>query len=116
MARWDCGYCGHVATSSSAMYHSPLKLYEYAGLGLDVISTPTPDARLMQESGVRVVPLDPDDEDVTTPVKQWLSLPRRTSEQIAAVRARLAGQHTWEARVAALEARLFSADAGGNAG
>lgn len=54
MSKWNVGYAGHERTSSAVMYHSPLKMYEYAGLGLAAICTSTPDAASLEEAGMKV--------------------------------------------------------------
>lgn len=54
MTSWTIGYAGHRKSSSSAMYHSPLKLYEYASLGLDILCTRSDDALGLADSGARV--------------------------------------------------------------
>lgn len=54
MSRWTIGFAGHKSTSSNQMYHSPLKLYEYAGLGLGVICTPSDDSEALKASGMPV--------------------------------------------------------------
>ncbi|MDQ0574557.1 glycosyltransferase [Agromyces albus] len=48
----DLGYSGHVETVGARMYHSPLKLYEYAGLGLGAIVTPSEDAVALRMQGM----------------------------------------------------------------
>jgi len=45
MVNWDAGFAGHKPSSSKAMYHSPLKVYEYAGCGVPVIATESEDLR-----------------------------------------------------------------------
>ena len=54
MSRWAIGFAGHKSTSSDHMYHSPLKLYEYAGMGLGVICTQSEDAIALRNSGMPV--------------------------------------------------------------
>lgn len=54
MSRWTIGFAGHKSTSSDHMYHSPLKLYEYAGMGLGVICTQSEDAIALRSSGMPV--------------------------------------------------------------
>jgi len=54
MATWSVGFAGHEKSSSNVMYHSPLKMYEYAGLGLSAVSTMTPDAAALKAAGMKV--------------------------------------------------------------
>lgn len=51
---WSYGYAGHKATSSTTMYHSPLKVWEYAGAGAGLITTSSEDARYLASAGVPV--------------------------------------------------------------
>jgi glycosyltransferase involved in cell wall biosynthesis len=107
MSRWSAGYSGHAATSSTRMYHSPLKLYEYAGLGLDVVATRTDDAARLEASGVRVLYVAETTESaVTEAVRRLIALPRRSDAEIAALRGRVAEQHSWGDRVRSIDERL----------
>lgn len=106
MAGWTAGYAGHTASSSAAMYHSPLKVYEYAALGLDVLGTRSDDLDALAAAGVPVHVLDGDLASVVRAVRQHAEARPRSDEEVAAVRARLAARHTWDARAAALLAAL----------
>jgi glycosyltransferase involved in cell wall biosynthesis len=49
---WSLGYSGHAASSSKNMYHSPLKLYEYAALALPSLTTWSRDAAELERDGM----------------------------------------------------------------
>lgn len=97
MARWDVGISSHRASSSSTMYHSPLKLYEYAGLGLEILCTPSRDARSLAGSGA-AVHIYEDEGDLL----DILSRPKgfgRSASDIESSRRAVARDHSWERRV-----------------
>ncbi|RFA22530.1 glycosyltransferase [Subtercola boreus] len=54
MSSWTLGFAGHEKSSSRAMYHSPLKVYEYAALGLGIVCTYSDDAASLTAVGVPV--------------------------------------------------------------
>ncbi len=100
MASWDIGYSGHKATSSDRMYHSPLKLYEYAAFGLQCLCTPSADAAALESDGLEV-------EYFEGALELEIAL-RRTVEEPLSVRERderrrlLATAHSWDARLLAV--------------
>ena len=97
MAGWSVGIASHRASSSSAMYHSPLKLYEYAGLGLSIVCTPSEDARRLAESGADVHVFDDVDD-----LRRLLQTPEvfvRSADEVEASRSVVAIDHSWSARV-----------------
>ncbi|MBY6685416.1 MULTISPECIES: glycosyltransferase [unclassified Rhodococcus (in: high G+C Gram-positive bacteria)] len=100
MAGWDVGIAGHRASSSSTMYHSPLKLYEYAGLGLEIVCTPSADARALQSSGA-AVHLYRTEQDLVAILKHPEGF-GRSPRDIQASRQSVADDHTWERRVDAV--------------
>ncbi len=112
MAGWTAGYAAHAATSSDLMYHSPLKLYEYAGLGLDLIVARTPDAELLMDAGLRVAFIDDDAESVAAALRQHLDAPAPTAGELARIRAHLQQRHSWSARVDDLLERMEKCKAG----
>lgn len=54
MGTWTVGYAGHKRSTGRKMYHSPLKMYEYAGMGIGALSTPSDDATSLSSSGMPV--------------------------------------------------------------
>lgn len=98
MARWSAGFCGHTASTSAVMYHSPLKLYEYLGLGVHPLSTRSADAVALAQGGQPIsffADADSLHEALVALVRAPPSDPRETE------RARLAlcSRHSWQHRV-----------------
>ena len=95
---WTVGYAGHVKTSAKEMYHSPLKVYEYAAALLDVVATYSNDAEALAATGLRVRFYN-DQQSLNIALAEILSLPKLAhSEKLELLRG-LSEQHTWEARV-----------------
>ncbi|MGA4689317.1 glycosyltransferase [Rhodococcus sp. AB351] len=97
MTRWDIGLAGHQKSSSETMYHSPLKLYEYAALGLSIVCTKSLDARILSESGADVHQFENDTEFVAT-LSDLISKPLRTSYDIQMSRESVVSDHSWRGR------------------
>lgn len=103
MAGWTAGYASHVATSSDSMYHSPLKLYEYAGLGLALIATRTRDAEELSRDGVRVHFVDGQSEaSVRKALTELVTSPLPDEASVQRVRETLRLRHSWTSRVRTL--------------
>ena len=97
MAAWDAGVAGHRKSSSATMYHSPLKLYEYAAMGLDIICTPSDDADALSKSGALVRTFHRMDEFAAmlrSSVQQ-----HRSAAEVEESRRAVATDHSWESRV-----------------
>ncbi|MFS0733993.1 glycosyltransferase [Microbacterium sp. 1P10UB] len=106
IARWHVGFAGHTKSSSSEMYHSPLKIYEYAALGLSVVCTPSGDAAALQSSGSDVHIFT---DQSALPAALRAALARATSDdepRIRAQRESVAAHHSWDARVEEFLQRL----------
>ncbi len=101
MLRWQTGFAGHERSSSDTMYHSPLKLYEYAALGLDVVATESADARALADSGIRFAFFD-DSRALGDAVRKALSFPPRSPAERAQIRAQIGREHGWHVRAAQL--------------
>ncbi|MDQ1202930.1 glycosyltransferase [Rhodococcus sp. SORGH_AS_0303] len=97
MSTWDVGIAGHRATSSMSMYHSPLKSYEYAGMGLDILCTPSEDARRLAESGAAVHVFDSLDQLDT--ILSQPDLLVRDSRAVEKARRSVIDDHSWDSRV-----------------
>lgn len=102
MRSWSIGYAGHEKSSSAVMYHSPLKLYEYAALGLHVICTPSADARSLADDGASVSEFSASDESseaisLALVAAVHAALADSESDR-AARRAAVTEKHTWDAR------------------
>lgn len=105
VARWSVGYCGHAATSSAVMYHSPLKLYEYLALGARVLSTASDDATRLATQG-QPVRLFSDQQSLVQGLSSLLSEPPAADAEMALYRSQLCERHSWGRRVADLIAAL----------
>lgn len=99
MAGWDIGIASHQKSSSDSMYHSPLKLYEYAALGLSILCTDSNDARALASSGADVR-LFEDATQFTEQLQRMLVEPPRSPEAIEASRSAVLAAHSWRSRVA----------------
>ncbi|MCR2815871.1 glycosyltransferase [Microbacterium jiangjiandongii] len=107
MRSWSVGYAGHEKTWAEEMYHSPLKLYEYAALGLQLLCSDSPDALALAESGVAVCAFDPSlDDDLARALAgavEAASLDTTVARE--ARRAAVREGHSWEARARTFLAR-----------
>lgn len=102
MRSWSIGYAGHEKSSSAVMYHSPLKLYEYAALGLHIMCSPSMDATQLAADGASIAEFRSSDEE-SEPVLAALSeaIQRAVADTDAARvdrRGVVADRHTWDAR------------------
>lgn len=98
MTTWDIGIAGHRASSSSSMYHSPLKLYEYAALGASIVCTDSADARALAASGADVRIFDAASEFEST-LRELVAADRRSVGEIERSRAAVVRDHAWRTRV-----------------
>lgn len=96
MATWSAGYAGHQQSSSRDMYHSPLKLYEYAGFALPTICTPSADAHLLMRDGLPSLIVETD-EHLALAVASIRPIYLKQSDR-QSLRERLYAIHSWEAR------------------
>ncbi|WP_214402288.1 glycosyltransferase family 4 protein [Pseudonocardia lacus] len=106
MATWSVGVALHRPTSSGTMYHSPLKLYEYAGLGLTCLVSPSSDATGLQRSGADVVVVEPDADGIAAGLAEVIG---RGPVDVDAARARAASvlrEHAWTARMESVLGRV----------
>ncbi|WP_308796894.1 glycosyltransferase [Agromyces silvae] len=101
MQAWSIGFAGHEKSSSSVMYHSPLKLYEYAALGLIVACSPSADAHALRAAGADVHMYDSSgDATMAQVVRDALRAAKSDSRQARAERrASVEREHSWDARV-----------------
>jgi glycosyltransferase involved in cell wall biosynthesis len=99
MTEWNIGFAGHEKSSSDRMYHSPLKVYEYAALGLAVVCTYSDDASALQRSGVPTY-FYSDQESLSFALgAAVLGESAVTPEAIAERRATIARDHSWNERL-----------------
>lgn len=100
IAGFDVGFSGQHPSRIGAMYHSPLKLYEYLSMGRPVVASAFEDARALvrgDEAGFLFDPEDPGDLERALE-KAYLA---RSSFAGASTRIRseVVRRHSWEARV-----------------
>lgn len=114
MSRWSIGYAGHRASSSESMYHSPLKLYEYAALGMSILATPSDDARRLTESGASIHVFDPGDVDaLSASLREALDVEGSATKSANSVvstrcdvRRAIVRDHGWSARAESFLRRM----------
>jgi glycosyltransferase involved in cell wall biosynthesis len=99
MTGWNIGFAGHEKSSSDRMYHSPLKVYEYAALGLAAVCTYSDDAAALQRSGLPAF-FYSDQESLAFALEAAvLGESVVTPETIAERRAGIARDHSWSERL-----------------
>jgi len=112
MRSWDLGFAGHRRSSSASMYHSPLKLYEYAALGLIVVCTPSADATALAASGASLHTFE-ERSGLEGALRSALAdLDRSTAEEMAERRERVRQSHSWRARTELLMRTVASGETG----
>lgn len=101
IARADLGYAGAREMAIGAMYHSPIKLYEYMAMARPVIAAAHDDARSLvegQDTGFLFRPEDKDD------LKRCLREAQQRRGELAAMgsraRALIGARHSWTVRTA----------------
>lgn len=100
MTSWDVGYAGHEKSSSSSMYHSPLKVYEYAALGISILCTQSADAEMLEASGSMVHFIGAGETALEETAREALDKRLAMDEfAIAQSRVSVAKHHGWEQRV-----------------
>ncbi|MGY1594297.1 glycosyltransferase [Geodermatophilus sp. SYSU D00708] len=98
ISKWDAGYAGHERTSGKSMYHSPLKLYEYAACGHVIVATESNDATVLEGMGVPVFRFA-DEAELGRALVGACRNPRPTGESVSRVRGELRSLHGWRQRV-----------------
>jgi len=99
MTEWNVGFAGHEKSSSDRMYHSPLKVYEYAALGLAAVCTYSDDAAALQHSGLPAF-FYSDQESLAFALEAAvLGESVVTPDVIAERRAAIARDHSWSERL-----------------
>ncbi|MGF7120189.1 glycosyltransferase [Rhodococcus sp. BE178] len=101
MTAWDVGIAGHQKSSSQSMYHSPLKLYEYAALGLSIVCTESADAESLARSGADIHMFS-DTVEFEATLKELVGGARRSSGDIELSRAAVVRDHAWSTRATAV--------------
>jgi glycosyltransferase involved in cell wall biosynthesis len=99
MTEWNIGFAGHEKSSSDRMYHSPLKVYEYAALGLATVCTYSDDASALQRSGVPTYFYSDQESLSFALAAAVLGESVVTAEAIAERRETIARDHSWSERL-----------------
>ncbi len=98
MRSWHVGFAGHTKSSSEQMYHSPLKLYEYAALGLSIVCTESADASALLDTGCGIFTFTSQSE-LPKALRSAVTDAISASEKILAERrSKVARDHSWDAR------------------
>ncbi len=101
IAGFDVGFSGHKELKKiGAMYHSPLKLYEYQAMGKPIIASDFDDARrLLDGGGVGFLFAPGDPEGLKRALKEAYRVRSSFAEAGARIREKIVRHHSWEARV-----------------
>jgi len=107
IAGFDAGFSGHKELKIGAMYHSPLKLYEYLSMGKPVIASSFDDARGLLGGGNALFLFVPGDlEDLKRALKEAYYARSSFAEAGAFSREETVRHHSWEARVREMISRV----------
>jgi len=99
----------NTATAISERYTSPLKLFEYLGLGRPIIASNLPALREILTDGRTALMVPPDDPLALGRAIARLQQDPALAASLAAAALQLAPQYTWDARAVRLEAALSAA-------
>lgn len=98
MTSWDIGFAGHEKSSSSTMYHSPLKVYEYAALGLITVCTYSDDAESLRADGVPTFYFASENEMGLAFIAAARQYRDQHPDAVAARRTQVRARHGWSSR------------------
>jgi glycosyltransferase involved in cell wall biosynthesis len=115
LAEFDAGYAGHRSTNGEETYHSPLKVYEYCGAGIPVISSPSEAVRELQGRFPIHVFEPGEPNSLKHAIMKWLQRPLGAEER-GRLRESAQVVLSWDNRVRALlghiQPRLSAKEAG----
>ena len=103
IAGFDAGFSGQQGMKIGAMYHSPLKLYEYLSMGKPIVATAYDDARSLvrdTEAGFLFEPGDT--EDLKRALREAYRSRGTFEEAGRKAREEVLRRHSWEARLATM--------------
>jgi glycosyltransferase involved in cell wall biosynthesis len=103
MKGFDIGFSGHKTMQIGHMYHSPLKLYEYAAMSLPIVAPAFADARSLVSDGVPGALFEPGDPSSAAAALRKVLDGSLDSEH--AGRNAVLQHHSWDARLAMLLGR-----------
>lgn len=103
IAGFDAGFSGQQGMKIGAMYHSPLKLYEYLSMGKPIIATRYDDARsLVQDTDAGFLFEPGDTEDLKRALREAYRSRETFEEAGRRAREEVVRRHSWQARLAAM--------------
>jgi glycosyltransferase involved in cell wall biosynthesis len=103
IAAFDLGLSAHVPLLDGAMYHSPLKLYEYLAMGVPLLAADHPEARrLVEASGAGYLFPAGDAEGLAAVLARAAREAGELRGRREAIRRFAVAEHSWDRRVAEL--------------
>jgi glycosyltransferase involved in cell wall biosynthesis len=99
----------NTATAISERYTSPLKLFEYLGLGRPIVASNLPALREILTDGRTALMVPPDDPAALGQAIARLQRDPALAASLATAALQLAPQYTWDARAVRVEAALSAA-------
>ncbi|WP_207955935.1 glycosyltransferase family 4 protein [Rubrobacter marinus] len=107
IAGFDAGFSGQQGMKIGAMYHSPLKLYEYLSMGKPIIATAYDDARnLVRDTDAGFLFEPGNTEDLQRALREAYASRETFPEAGRRAREEVLGRHSWEARLRAMIPRV----------
>jgi glycosyltransferase involved in cell wall biosynthesis len=106
MSSWSVGVALHRPSSSRTMYHSPLKLYEYAGLGLACLVSPSPDAARLREAGAAITVVEPTADGIAAALPEIMRAGQVDPDVAHARAASVRQGHGWTTRMESVLQRV----------
>jgi glycosyltransferase involved in cell wall biosynthesis len=107
IAGFDVGYSGQVTLQMGAMYHSPLKIYEYMAMGRPAVASGFADARRAIRDDVTGFLFEPGDaESLKGALRRAYDARDRLEQMGARARAEAVAHHSWTARARTLLAEV----------
>lgn len=107
IAGFDAGYAGHSDFGLGEMYHSPLKIYEYAAMGVPILASQHPDAEGLLKDGVTGVLFIPDDAtSLAGSISKLVERREEFASRTARSRQVIVERHSWSSRVRSLIVEL----------
>lgn len=100
IAGFDVGFSGQQGLKMGAMYHSPLKLYEYLSMGRPIVASAFDDARKLTEgTGAGFLFAPGDTDDLERALAEAYSARHSVAEAGARAREEVVREHSWRARI-----------------
>ncbi len=106
IAGFDLGYAGAVPLAVGKMYHSPLKLYEYASMAKPIVAAAYDDALQLTKNGAQLYLFEPGNrEDLIRALHRAYQEREAWPAYGARNRAIVSAKHTWEQRISEMIAK-----------